>query len=131
MLQFVAGSLSSFIYVFLVSLVVATQRRSGLAVGIYQSAFFIGSSISIAVTPLLFSFNHTIPFISYGIPLIPLTALLLGTDVKSGKSASSPAINARVVGMGLIRFAAGFSYLGFVAWSTYYSVHVLGGQPIQ
>ncbi len=126
MLQFTAGSLSSLIYVFLVSLIVATQRRSGLAVGIFQSAFFIGSSISIAVTPLLFSFNYVIPFISYGIPLIPLTALLLGVGGEGREQASSPAINAGVVGMGLIRFAAGFSYLGFVAWSTYYSVHVLG-----
>ncbi|WP_054857938.1 hypothetical protein [Vulcanisaeta sp. JCM 16159] len=35
----------------------------------------------------------------------------------------------RILGMGFIRLSSGFSYLGFLSWSTYYVVHVLKVSP--
>ncbi len=123
--QFIIGSLSAMVYVALVSQVISSQEKSGLAVGIYQSAFFIASSISIALTPILYSINAAIPFIVYSISLFITLIPAIMVKPEATKRGNSNRFGINVIGMGLIRLAAGFSYLGFIAWATYYSVHVL------
>jgi MFS family permease len=123
--QFVAGSLSAMIYVALVSQIISSQEKSGLAVGIYQSAFFIASSISIALTPILYAINMAIPFILYSVSLLVALIPAIMIEPEAAKHGASNRFGVNVIGMGLIRLAAGFSYLGFIAWATYYSVHVL------
>ncbi|WP_054855331.1 MFS transporter [Vulcanisaeta sp. JCM 16161] len=65
--QFVMGSLLAITYVALISMVLSNYGRGGLGAGIYQSMFFLASSISIMVSPLLFSINKFTPFIVFSI----------------------------------------------------------------
>ncbi|WP_054841964.1 MFS transporter [Vulcanisaeta distributa] len=130
-IQFVMGSLLAVTYVALISMVLSNYSRGGLGAGIYQSMFFLASSISIMVSPLLFSTNTFAPFITFSIIVI-LSAILVTRVPRSGRVSSTIYIgpgDLRILGMGFIRLSSGFSYLGFLSWSTYYVVHVLKVSP--
>ncbi|BDR90960.1 MFS transporter [Vulcanisaeta souniana] len=127
--QFIMGSLLAITYVSLISMVLLNYGRGGLGAGIYQSMFFLASSISIILSPLLFSINRFTPFLLFSAivasSLVPLTRV----NNKVGGSIVIGPENLGVLGMGFIRLSSGFSYLGFLGWSTYYVVHVLGISP--
>ncbi|WP_069807313.1 MFS transporter [Vulcanisaeta thermophila] len=132
-LQFCIGSLSAVAYVLLVSMVLVNYRRSGLGVGIYQSMFFIASSVSILLTPL-FVTDYSELFVIYAATvLLALAALLVairrGLIREVNKTRSTLRIgpeNPGFLGIGLLRFSSGFSYLGFLSWSTYYVIRTFG-----
>ncbi|MGC9152560.1 MAG: MFS transporter [Vulcanisaeta sp.] len=131
-IQFIMGSLLAITYVTLVSMVLINYGRGGLGAGIYQSMFFLASSISIILSPYLFSVNKCLPFALFS-TLVFLSAIPITKVPKRGKTGNSSIVigpeNIRVLGMGFIRFSSGFSYLGFLGWSTYYVVHVLKVSP--
>lgn len=131
--QFIMGSLLAITYVSLISMVLLNYGRGGGlgGAGIYQSMFFLASSISIILSPLLFSINRFTPFLLFSAivasSLVPLTRV--NNKVGGGSIVIGPE-NLGVLGMGgFIRLSSGFSYLGFLGWSTYYVVHVLGISP--
>lgn len=83
------------------------------------------------VSPLLFSINKFVPFITFSIIVI-LSAILVTKIPESCRVSSTIYIgpgDLRILGMGFIRLSSGFSYLGFLSWSTYYVVHVLKVSP--
>ncbi len=129
--QFVMGSLMAITYVSLISMVLTNYGRSGLGAGIYQSMFFLASSLSIMLSPYLFSVNHSIPFILFAAIVLASTVPLIKVPRHgkvNGKITIGPE-NIGILGMGFIRFSSGFSYLGFLGWSTYFVVHVLNVSP--
>ncbi|GAB6945971.1 MFS transporter [Vulcanisaeta sp. JCM 16161] len=129
--QFVMGSLLAITYVALISMVLSNYGRGGLGAGIYQSMFFLASSISIMVSPLLFSINKFTPFIVFSI-IVASSIMPVARVPRRGKVSGAIYIgpnDLRIVGMGFIRLSSGFSYLGFLSWSTYYVVHVLKVAP--
>ncbi len=129
--QFVMGSLLGITYVSLISMVLLNYGKGGLGAGIFQSMFFLASSTSIILSPLLFSINRFTPFLLFSAivasSLVPLTRVPSRNKAR-GSIAIGPE-NLGVLGMGFIRLSSGFSYLGFLGWSTYYVVHVLGISP--
>nr|KJR72343.1 MAG: hypothetical protein TU36_02665 [Vulcanisaeta sp. AZ3] len=131
-MQFTMGSLMAISYVALISMVLVNYSRGGLGAGIYQSMFFIGSSISIILSPYLFSINKYIPFILFSIIILflvlPISRVPRPNRI-SGNIVIGPE-NARILGMGFIRFSAGFSYIGFLGWSTYFVVRILHVEPV-
>ncbi|ADN49465.1 MFS transporter [Vulcanisaeta distributa] len=129
--QFIMGSLLAIAYVALISMVLSNYSRGGLGAGIYQSMFFLASSVSIMISPLLFSINRFIPFIAYSIIVIS-SIIPVAKVPRRGRVGGTIYIgpgNLRILGMGFIRLSSGFSYLGFLSWSTYYVVHVLKVSP--
>ncbi|WP_048056876.1 MFS transporter [Vulcanisaeta moutnovskia] len=131
LVQFVMGSLLAITYVALISIVLSNYGRGGLGAGIYQSMFFLASSISIILSPLLFSINKYIPFIAFStlvaLSIIPLVKVPGNRRINSTITIGPE--NMGILGMGFIRLSSGFSYLGFLSWSTYYVVHVLNVSP--
>ena len=129
--QFIMGSLLAITYVALISMVLSNYSRGGLGAGIYQSMFFLASSTSIMISPLLFSMNKYIPFIVFSI-IVASSIIPVARVPEHGRTRGTTYMgpsDLRILGMGFIRLSSGFSYLGFLSWSTYYVVNVLKVAP--
>ncbi len=129
-IQFIMGSMLAITYVALISMVLTNYGRGGLGAGIYQSMFFLASSVSIMLSPLLYSISRFAPFIAFSIIVALSTVPILRVPVHGRSGGTTHAgLGMGILGMGFIRLSSGFSYLGFLSWSTYYVVHALRVSP--
>lgn len=126
-LQILLGSLSSIVYVSGISLV---QRTSSVSVrsffiGIFQTGFFLGSSIGEYLVLRLLDISFFVSFIAV-IALLFLAAFLnlaLQKDYPNRTHERVRVVPKGILYVSMIRFAAGFMYLGFLSFFTTFLVY--------
>ena len=116
-LQLALGSVSAFIYVSDASLVQKWNRRDkrSSALGIYQLGFFVGASIGEYFTISTYVISSSFPFLIM-FPLLAIVTILNMLFLRDpAKRRRKILISKRVIFPALLRFSAGFVYIGFLA----------------
>ncbi len=117
LIQFALGSVSALIYVSDASLVQKWSSRSkrSAALGIYQSGFFIGASIGEYYIISSYVISKFMPFLGM-IPILTITAILNTIFIRDPKSTGKKfGISRKILFPAILRFSAGFAYIGFLA----------------
>lgn len=126
-LQAASGAFAAVVYVGMASMAIESSRgRTGLGAGLYQSAYFLASSTSLLATPYLYSLDVVLPFLAYSALMAVAGAAVFAQGGRPAKRGGGAALNKRIIAVGLARFSSGFSYLGFLSWSNYFSSATLG-----
>ncbi len=123
-IQFLLGMSSAAVYVSDASLVQAwvPRKKRSMSIGTYQTAYFIGASIGEFITLKLINISFDLPFyfiiiLLFGIALINF--IFLKEPLHRKKQVKNK-ISRDIAYVALIRFSAGFSYLGFLSlYSTF------------
>ncbi|WP_162053271.1 MFS transporter [Thermoplasma acidophilum] len=117
LIQLALGSVSALIYVSDASLVQKWSSRSkrSTALGIYQSGFFIGASIGEYFIISSYGISKFMPFLVV-IPMLAITAILNIIFISDPKSTGKRiGISRKILFPAILRFSAGFAYIGFLA----------------
>ncbi len=123
-IQFLLGMSSAAVYVSDASLVQAwvPRKKRTMSVGTYQTAYFIGASIGEFITLKLINIDFNFPFYLIIILLFAITIInfIFLREPLNRKKHIKNKISKDIAYVALIRFAAGFSYLGFLSlYSTF------------
>ncbi|GGM68140.1 MFS transporter [Thermogymnomonas acidicola] len=115
-IQLLLGASSSLVYISDVSLIqrVSEPSRRAHAVGIYQTAFFVGASVAeiLSVRLLGISFRASVlAFMPLMLAACMLNFALLSNPERKGRSRGT--VRRELAYVAAIRFASGFTYLGF------------------
>jgi len=126
LVQLLLGSVSSVVYVSGMSLV---QRASSVSnrplfIGIFQTGFFLGSSIGEYIVLRTFDLSFTWSFISISVLLISASVLNIIFQKEPKKlEAKKRIVPKGILYVSMIRFSAGFLYLGFLSLFTTFLVY--------
>ncbi len=121
-IQFFLGLFSSMVYISDASLVqkwVPTRKRSTY-VGIYQTGFFLGASLGEFIILEALSVSFYLPYLVIFILLL-LTAIMNVMFIKNPEKVYkeyNKKISTDIIYVALIRFSAGFLYIGFLSLFT-------------
>lgn len=123
-IQFFLGIFSASLYVSDASLVQAwtPRKERTTAIGIYQTAYFVGASIGEFITIEALNITFKLPFyIIFGfLAAVLLIDLTFIKEPEVRKKSKKQKISRDIIYVTFIRFAAGFSYLGFLSlYSTF------------
>ncbi|BAB60532.1 hypothetical protein [Thermoplasma volcanium GSS1] len=126
LLQLLLGSLSSIVYVSGISLVQrsADQSNRSLFIGIFQIGFFMGSSVGEYIVLELLDISFYYSYIAVSLLLlISLTLDFLFQNEPGLSKKNNEIIPRGILYVSLIRFSAGFMYLGFLSLFTTFLVY--------
>ncbi|AAT43259.1 MFS transporter [Picrophilus oshimae] len=125
LIQVFIGAASAMVYVSDTAIVQAASelKKRAESVGIYQTGFFIGASLGEYL--VLRTFDISFDFSFYFIMILLIIALILNILFMNYKDFKRPPgrIDRNIVYVALIRFSAGFSYIGFAAIFTTFIVY--------
>jgi MFS family permease len=125
-IQFLLGSFSAMVYVSDTSVVQKWVPSSSRAtvVGIYQTGFFIGASLGeyFILRTLNISFEFTFLAVMAILILSAILNLIFLKEPAHRKNEIKGKIDKRIIYVAMIRFSAGFVYIGFLTLFTVFIV---------